>query len=77
VPEVNSFQLFLPGAPAQWAERNRRFAKARGIWLFNALGDSPLAGHATAEIVIGDASDDYTIAEAAEWIRAFAAEDES
>ena len=72
-PQVNAFQLFLPGAPAEWAARNRDFARTSGIWMFNAFGDAPLAGHTTAEIVIGDTSDDHRVEEAVEWIAAFAA----
>ena len=71
-PQVNAFQLLLPGTPAELATRNRRFAEANGTWLFNAFGDSPLAGRSTAEVVIGDASDGWTIDEAAGWIADFA-----
>jgi threonine aldolase len=71
-PQVNAFQLLLPGAPAELARRNRDFAEARRVWLFNHFGDSPLHGRATAEVVIGDASDRWGIDEAAAWIRDFA-----
>lgn len=70
-PEVNAFQLVLEGAPAGWAARNREFARARGIWLFNTIGEAPLAGHAIAEVVIGNAADHYAIEEAGAWIADF------
>jgi threonine aldolase len=72
-PPVNAFQLLLPGEPSELAGRNRRFAEAKGIWLFNHFGDSPLAGHATAEVSIGDASDGWDVPQAAGWIHEFAA----
>jgi threonine aldolase len=71
-PRTNAFQLLLPGDPVDLAARNRRFAAAEGVWLFNSFGDSPLAGHATAEVSIGDASDTWKVAQAADWIHAFA-----
>jgi threonine aldolase len=70
-PHVNSFQLLLPGTPAALAERNRRFAEANGIWLFNHFGDSPLDGRATAEVVVGDMMHGWTVEEAAGWIEDF------
>lgn len=71
-PQVNAFQLLLPGTPAELAARNRRFAEAHGIWLFNHFGDSPLQGRSTAEMVIGDASDGWSVGDAAGWIAKFA-----
>jgi threonine aldolase len=71
-PQVNAFQLLLPGAPALWTEHNRRFAQAHKVWLFSGFRDAALAGHASAEIVIGDNSDDYSIDQAVEWLCAFA-----
>jgi threonine aldolase len=70
-PQANAFQLLLPGAPAIWTARNRRFAEERGIWMFSGFGDAPIAGHSTGEIVIGDNSDGYTITEAARWTAEF------
>ena len=70
-PQVNAFQLLLPGAPTEWTARNRRFAGERGIWMFSGFGDAPVGGHTAGEIVIGDNSDGYSIAEAVEWIEEF------
>lgn len=70
-PDVNAFQLVMKGAPAELAARNRAFAKARHIWLFNALVEAPLQGHAIGEIVIGGASETYTDEEASSWIADF------
>ncbi|MDB5672374.1 MAG: L-threonine aldolase [Alphaproteobacteria bacterium] len=72
-PLVNAFQLLIPGAPAELTARNRRFAEAEGVWLFNHFGDSPIAGHATADIVIGDAADGWSIDEAAGWVESYCA----
>jgi threonine aldolase len=71
VPQVNAFHLLLPGSPEPLTERNRHFAEQRGIWLFNAFLESPVEGRSIAEVVIGDSSDDYEIAEAAGWIADF------
>jgi hypothetical protein len=73
VPHTNAFQLWLRGEPRTLAERHRRFAAERKVWLFGNFQPAPLAGHSVAEIVLGDASDDYAIAEAAEWIAGFLA----
>lgn len=70
-PQVNAFQLLLPGDPATLAERHERFAHATGTWLFGAFGDAPLAGRSLVEVTIGAAADGYTDEEAAGWIRAF------
>ena len=73
VPEVNAFQVILPGEPAALMDATRQFAKRKGTWLFNAFlpGDQP--GQARAEIVIGDAADHYDDAEAVQWIADLAA----
>jgi threonine aldolase len=71
-PLVNAFQLLLPGPAVELTERNRAFAKEKGVWLFNHFGDSPISGRSTAEVVIGDCSDGWSVDEAAAWIRGFA-----
>jgi threonine aldolase len=71
-PHVNAFQLLLPGSPPELTERNRRFAEAQGVWLFNHFGDSPLDGRSTAEVVIGDTMDGWSVDEATRWIPEFA-----
>ena len=72
-PDVNAFQLWMRGDPADLAVRHRAFAEQRCVWLFNGFQPTALASHAMAEIVIGDASDDYSIAEAIDWLIDFAA----
>ena len=71
VPDVNAFHLLLPGSVEELTGRNRNFAQQCGIWLFNAVLESPIDGHSIAEVVIGDSSDEYEMAEAAAWIRDF------
>lgn len=70
-PCVNAFQIVVKGSAIGWQERNRDFARRHGIWLFSTIAEAPLAGHSIVEVVIGDASDHYSIEEAAEWIRQF------
>lgn len=70
-PHVNAFQLLLPGTLEGLAERQRQFARERGVWLFNLLGDAPVAGHVVAEIVIGDGSLTHTAEQAAQWVEDF------
>lgn len=67
VPEVNAFQIRLPGAPDMLAQANRAFARSRRIWLFNDFRPAP-AGQATAEIVVGDAAMALADADIGEWI---------
>ncbi len=59
------------GEPEALARRHRSFAKDRGVWLFNSFQPAALSEFSMAEIVIGDASNDYSIEEAAEWLEAF------
>lgn len=71
VPQANAFHLLLPGSVDSLADRNGAFAKEHGIWLFNGFYESAVAGRSTGEVVIGDSSDDYDVAEAAGWITEF------
>jgi threonine aldolase len=70
-PRVNAFQLQIEGRPDQLAARNRAFAAARGVWMFNAFFDAHQDGQSICEIVIGDASDGYALDEAARWLGDF------
>ena len=72
-PHTNAFQVWLAGTPAALAARHRAFAAEHRAWLFDAFTDAPLSGHAMAEIQIGPASDGYTIDQAVEAVRLFAA----
>lgn len=71
VPDVNAFHLLVPGSVDELTRRNRAFAEQRHIWMFNGFLESPVEGRSVAEVVIGEASDDYDTAEAAGWIRDF------
>jgi hypothetical protein len=71
VPQSNAFHLLLPGSAQELTERNREFARRNGIWLFNGFYESPVAGRSIGEVVMGDNSDAFEIADAARWIRAF------
>jgi hypothetical protein len=71
-PHTNAFQVWLPGTPAELARRNRAFARTESVWLFNGFQPAPLDGWSFAEIVIGEAADDWTVDEAADWIESFA-----
>ena len=73
LPQVNAFQVILRGALDDLKQRNRDFARREKVWLFNAFFESPFEGKAIAEIVIGEAADDYTDDEACEWLRRFQA----
>src|SRR5262249_41217687 len=73
VPQVNAFQVILRGTVEELKQRNRDFATKQRIWLFNAFFESPFEGKAIAEIVIGDAADDYTDEEASRWLQRFQA----
>jgi threonine aldolase len=75
IPDTNGFQLVLAGAVDELQDRHRRFAEREKIWLFNGFFESPFEGQAIAEIVIGDAADDYGDAEACTWLRRFQAMD--
>ncbi|WEK00223.1 MAG: beta-eliminating lyase-related protein [Candidatus Sphingomonas phytovorans] len=70
-PDVNAFQLLLPGDPGTLMAQMRDFARHRGIWLFNVVREAPLAGHAMAEVVIGDGHATHSVEDAANWIEAF------
>ena len=72
-PAVNGFQVILAGTVDELKQRNRDFAAREQVWLFNAFFELPFEGSAIAEIVIGDAADDYTDDEACQWLRRFQA----
>jgi threonine aldolase len=72
-PTVNAFQVILAGTGGELKQRNRDFAARKKVWLFNAFFESPFEGQAIAEIVIGDAADDYSDDEACSWLRQFQA----
>ena len=71
-PQVNAFQIWIAGEPDELVARHRVFAEQRGVWLFNSFQPAALSGFMMAEIVIGDASDTYTIEQATDWVQAFA-----
>jgi threonine aldolase len=71
VPDVNAFHLLIPGSVKDLTERNLEFARGRNVWLFNTILESPVDGRSIGEVVIGESSDDYSIEEAAGWIRDF------
>ncbi len=73
VPNVNAFQVILPGDPATLAEANRTYARQTGIWLFNAFLPADKPGFARTEVVIGDAAEQYRDEEAVGWVQAMVA----
>ena len=58
-PQVNSFQLHLPGEPEALAEAMREVARREKFWLGARCAKSVLPGHGMVEIAIGDAADDW------------------
>jgi threonine aldolase len=70
-PHVNAFHVMLPWPKLELEEKHRAFVRKQGIWLFNAFLEAPLPNHSVAEVVIGDAADHYSDAEAASWLQAF------
>jgi threonine aldolase len=71
-PMPNAFQLLMPGTADELAARNRSFAADHGVWLFNGSDESAVTGRMIAEVVIGNASDDWSVEEAAGWLARFA-----
>jgi threonine aldolase len=70
-PQVNAFHLLIAGDVETLTTAHRQFARERGVWLFNGFLESAMEGHAIAEVVIGDNSDDYETSEAVSWIADF------
>ena len=58
-PQVNSFQLHLPGEPAALAQAMRDIAGREKFWLGARCARSAVPGHGMLEIAIGDAADDW------------------
>ena len=71
-PQTNSFQLHLPADPTRLREALLAVASEQGFWLgARAVPSQVLPDGAMVEIVIGDASEDWTDDEAlAAWRRA-------
>lgn len=64
-PHINSFQLHLPVPPEALRPALLAFAQRAGFWLgARAAASAVLDGSAMVEIVVGDAADDWTDAEA-------------
>lgn len=74
VPQVNAFQLHLPVAPEALREGLLTVARDAGFWLgARAVASHLVPGGAMVEVVIGDAAQGWTDAEAlAAWRRAVA-----
>jgi len=58
-PQTNSFQLYLPAAPAALETAHRAIAEAEGLWLFGRFAPTGRPDQAMAEIAIGDAAEDW------------------
>lgn len=67
-PDVNAFQLLLPGSPGDLESCHAALAQKTGVWLFGAFADAPVAGRTLVEVVIGSAADGYSDDEAVGWI---------
>lgn len=67
-PDVNGFQVILPGDPERLMAASRAFAYRHHIWLFNGFTAADQAGYAIAEIVIGDAAEDHSDDEIGDWV---------
>lgn len=64
-PQVNAFQLHLPVAPEALREGLLAVARAQGFWLgARAVASHVIDGGAMVEVVIGDAAEGWTDAEA-------------
>ena len=75
LPQVNAFQLHLPVAPEALREGLLAVARQQGFWLgARAAASHRLPGGAMVEVVIGDAAQGWTDAEAlTAWRQAVAA----
>lgn len=75
VPQVNAFQLHLPVAPEALREGLLAVAREQGFWLgARAVASHRVVGGAMVEVVIGDAAEGWSDAEAlAAWRQAMAA----
>jgi threonine aldolase len=69
-PQVNAFQLHLPGRPDAIRQAMLDVARRERFWLGAACTASALPGHAMIEVVIGDAADDWRDEEAVAHLRA-------
>lgn len=73
-PHANAFQLWFPADVEAVTACNRAFARRHDIWLFSTIAPTPLAGWTAAEVVIGSASDAWSVDQARDWIAAFRAD---
>lgn len=62
-PHTNSFQVHLPGAPAQVKQAMLAIAQEHRFWLSAACVDSVWPSHSMIEVAIGDASEGWTDAQ--------------
>jgi threonine aldolase len=66
-PQTNSFQVHLPVAPECLRAALIDFAGRERVWLGARAAASIWPGHSMVEIVLGDAAEDWTDAEAQAW----------
>lgn len=59
-PHTNSFQVHLPGSPAQVRQAMLTIAQEHRFWLSGACVDSVWPGHSMIEVAIGDTSEGWT-----------------
>jgi hypothetical protein len=58
-PQVNAFQVHVPGDPARVSQAMKDLAATERFWLGGRCVESTWPGHAMFEIAIGDASEDW------------------
>ncbi|MGM9491755.1 threonine aldolase family protein [Ideonella sp. YS5] len=69
-PQTNSFQLHLPVERARLDAALASQAQASGFWVAGRSAHSIWPGHAMIEVVVGDAADHWTDAQAAGHVEA-------
>ncbi|MDB5081800.1 MAG: L-allo-threonine aldolase [Chloroflexi bacterium] len=62
-PHTNGFQVYLPAEQAALQKAHLELAAREGTWLFGGFEETAVPGVTMAEIVVGDATIDWTTAE--------------
>ena len=64
-PQTNGFRVFLPGTAGSLRDAHLRFAERTGTWLFQRADETDVPGLSVVEVVVGEATEAFTDAEAA------------
>jgi threonine aldolase len=62
-PHINSFQIYLPATCEALLKAAEKVARTEQLWLFGYFNETPFPALATGEVIIGEATEQWTTTE--------------